>query len=167
MQLLFLRHGPAVAKNDWTGEEETRPLTGEGKLLVTDIACSLPRLKARPDWIVTSPLARALQTAQIVGECLDAPDKVVPDKRLAPGFGMKQLERLMRDYPDDCVLMLVGHDPDFSELVRTLTGGRISIRKGGLAQVDVVDPKVMKGRLVSLLVPAPLDPDAPPPDSEP
>jgi phosphohistidine phosphatase len=167
MQLLFLRHGPAVAKTDWTAEEDARPLSAEGRLLVRDIACSLPRLKTHPDVIITSPLARAHQTAEIVGNCLDEKDNIVVDKRLAPGFGLKQLEKVLRDYPEDTVLMLVGHDPDFSELVRTLTGGRISIRKGGLAQVEIPDVKEMKGRLVCLLVPAPLDPDASAGDMEP
>jgi phosphohistidine phosphatase len=159
MQLLFLRHGPAEPKNDWSGDDEDRPLTAQGKLLVSDMACSLPRLKTRPDLILTSPLVRAQQTADIVGDCLAAPKPVVTDKRLAPGFGMKQLEKVLRDYADVEVLMLVGHDPDFSELVRALTGGRLSVRKGGLAQVDVPDPKVMKGRLIALLVPAPADHD--------
>ena len=73
----------------------------------------------------------------------------------------------MRDHDDVGVLMLVGHDPDFSDLVRTLTGGRLSVRKGGLAQVEIPDHKVMKGRLVSLLVPAPADGMAQAVDSEP
>ena len=158
MQLLFLRHGPAESKDGWIGDEEGRPLTAQGKLLVRDVACSLTRLKTRPELVLTSPYVRARQTAEIVGECLGAPDKVVIDKRLAPGFGVKQLEKVVRDYSDVSVLMLVGHDPDFSELVRTVTGGgRLSVRKGGLAHVEIPDHKVMKGRLVSLLVPAPAD----------
>jgi phosphohistidine phosphatase len=161
MQLLFLRHGPAEPKSAWTGEDEHRPLSSEGRLLVADIACSLPRLKTRPDLIVTSPLMRARQTAEIVGECLAAPDQVVVDKRLAPGFGLKQLEKVIRDHADADVLMLVAHDPDLSELVRDLTGGgRVSIRKGGLAQVEVPDQKEMKGRLLALLIPALTDLEA-------
>jgi phosphohistidine phosphatase len=159
MQLLFLRHGPAESKNEWTGDDEERPLTGHGRLLVSDMACSLPRLKTRPDVVVTSPLARAQQTAEIVGTCLGPTVRVVTDKRLAPGFGLKQLEKVLRDYDDVECLMLVGHDPDFSEVVRALTGGRLSVRKGGLAHVEMPDPKVMKGRLVALLVPAPASSD--------
>jgi phosphohistidine phosphatase len=166
MQVLFLRHGPAESKNEWAGDDEQRPLTPGGRLLVEDIACSLPRLKARPDLVLTSPLVRAHQTADLVGRCLAAPDKVLVDKRLAPGFGLKQLEKIIRDHDDVSCLMLVGHDPDLSEVVRAVTGGRLSIRKGGLAQVEILDPKVMRGRLISLLVPAPLNPDAQPADSD-
>lgn len=159
MQLLFLRHGPAESKSGWSGDDVDRPLTADGKLLVTDVACSLPRLNTRPDLILASPLVRARETAEIVAACLAAPEVVI-DKRLAPGFGLKQLEKVVRDHADVAVLMLVGHDPDFSELLHELTGGRMSIRKGGLALVELPDVKVMKGRLVSLLVPASGRPDA-------
>jgi phosphohistidine phosphatase len=162
MQLLFLRHGPAESKNEWSGDDDERPLSALGRLVVADVSCSLPKLSTRPDLILTSPLARARQTAEIASECLDAQDKVVVDKRLAPGFDMKHLEKLIRDHADNECLMLVGHDPDFSDIVRALTGGgRLSIRKGGLAQVEVPNPKVMKGRLVSLLVPVPANPEPP------
>lgn len=168
MQLLFLRHGPTGPKSEWTGDDEERPLSNQGSLLVSDVAGSLPRLKTRPELVLTSPLVRARQTAEIVAKCLGAPEKVIVDKRLAPGFGMKHLEKLVRDYGDNEVLMLVGHDPDFSDIVRSLTGGgRLSIRKGGLAQVEIPDHKVMKGRLLALLVPAPANPDGGAPDAEP
>ncbi len=162
MHLLFLRHGPAESKNEWSGDDDDRPLSAHGKLVVTDVACSLPRLAARPEIILTSPLARARQTAEIASECLEARDHVIVDKRLAPGFDLKHLEKLVRDHGDPEVLMLVGHDPDFSDIVRALTGGgRLAIRKGGLAQVELPNPKVMKGRLVSLLVPVPANPEPP------
>lgn len=155
MQLLFLRHGPAESKAAWAGEDEDRPLTDQGRLLVGDLGCSLSRLKAFPEVVLTSPYLRARQTAEIVGECLGAPESVEIDKRLAPGFGLKQLEKVVHDHAGAGTIMLVGHDPDFSDLVRTITGGRLSIRKGGLAQVEIPDSKVMKGRLVCLLVPTP------------
>ncbi len=168
MQLLFLRHGPTEPKNEWTGSDEERPLSDQGSLLVGDVASSLPRLNTRPELIITSPLLRARQTAEIVGKCLGAPEKVIVDKRLGPGFGLKQLEKIVREYAGHGVLMLVGHDPDFSDVVRALTGGgRLSIRKGGLAQVEIPDHKVMKGKLLALLVPAPAVPDASGIDREP
>jgi phosphohistidine phosphatase len=157
MQLLFLRHGPAESKNDWSGADEDRPLTVQGRMLVNELAHSLIRLNAVPDLVLASPYVRARETARIVGDCLGAPEKVVIDKRLGPGFGMKHLEKIVREHADAGVLMLVGHDPDLSDLVRTITGGRLSIRKGGLAQVEIPDAKVVKGRLVCLLVPTPPD----------
>lgn len=161
MQLLFLRHGPAEPKSEWRGDEVERPLTAEGRLLVTQVGWSLPKQHMVPELILTSPLARARQTAEIVAECLDLADRLLVDKRLAPDFGAKHLEKVLREHADCTVLMLVAHDPDISELVRTLTGAaRLSVRKGGLAQVEVPDPKVLKGRLIALLVPTPANPQA-------
>lgn len=167
MQLLFLRHGPAEPKSEWRGDDDERPLTAEGRLLVAQVGCSLPAQQMVPALILTSPLARARQTAEIVAECLGIPDKIAVDKRLAPDFSLKHLEKLLRENADCPVLMLVAHDPDISTLVRTLTGaGRLSVRKGGLAQVEISDAKVLKGRLVALLVPTPANPQPPSTDGD-
>jgi phosphohistidine phosphatase len=166
MQLLFLRHGPAEPKSEWSGDDEDRPLTAEGRHVIHEVACSLQQQGLRPGVILTSPLARARQTADIVADCLAAPEMVRADKRLAPGFGMKHLEKLLRDHDDTEIVMFVGHDPDISELVRELTGARrLAVRKGGLAQIELPDRKDLKGRLISLLVPTPANP--PPPGSDP
>ncbi len=80
----------------------------------------------------------------------------MPDERLVPGFGTKQLAKLLKAHGDCKVLVLVGHEPDLSDLVRTLTGGgRVAIRKAAVAQVQLPDPSELKGRLVALIVPAP------------
>ena len=118
MQLLFLRHGPAEARNDWRGDDEERPLSAQGKLLVADVAFSLTRQQTRPAVILTSPFLRAKQTAEIVSEHLGDGTQVLVDDRLAPGLGPKQLAKILRNYGDNAVLMLVAHDPDVSELVR-------------------------------------------------
>ncbi len=158
MHLFILRHGPAEPKNGWHGDDDERPLSTEGQQLVAEVACSLTLQRMPPELILTSPLARARQTAEIAAACLKTADKVLVDRRLAPGFGSKQLEKVLREHGDCKVLMLVAHDPDVTELVRLLTGaGRLAVRKGGVAQIELSDPKVLKGRLVALLVPTPMD----------
>ena len=69
----------------------------------------LAELKVRPDVILTSPLPRATQTADIAGEHLKV--RAREEKLLAPGFRVEDLTRLLRKYPQQ-VLMLVGHEPD-------------------------------------------------------
>lgn len=156
MELIFVRHGPAESKDDWQGTDEERPLSPDGKLLVFDVAASLVRHQMHPELILTSPYVRATQTAQIMADCLGSALTITVDKRLAPGFGLKQLDKLLRDHRDLQTMMLVGHDPDLSDVVRSLTGGgRLAIRKAGLAQVDLPDPQALKGRLISLIVPVP------------
>jgi phosphohistidine phosphatase len=158
MHLLLLRHGPAEPKNDWRGDDAERPLSTEGRLQVKDVAASLARQAVRPDVILTSPYVRARQTAQIFAEVHGLADVIKPDERLAPGFGARQLSKVLRNCADCKTVMLVGHEPDLSDLVRALTGGgRIAIRKAAVAHVDLPDPRDMKGRLVALIVPAALD----------
>jgi phosphohistidine phosphatase SixA len=53
-------------------------------------------------------------------------------------------------------MILVGHGPDFTQVVGALTGGRLAIRKAGVAQVEIPDLQALKGRLLSLIVPAPI-----------
>lgn len=156
MEIYFLRHGIAEPKSDWRGEDVERPLSAEGRQLVVEMAASLVKQQVAPDWVLTSPYARARQTAQIIAEQLEMTDKVVVDDRLAPGFGMKQLTKLLRDYRDSKSILLVGHGPEMGELVGEITGGRLALRKAGLAQVDLPDPKALKGRLISLMVPTPI-----------
>ena len=69
MQLYFLRHGEADWP-DWTKPDDERPLTDFGKKEVRQVAKLLERLKVRPDLIVSSPLPRASQTANIAAEYL-------------------------------------------------------------------------------------------------
>lgn len=159
MKLFFLRHGPAEPKDDWAGDDEERPLSATGELLVAEVAATLARQHVAPDVILTSPYRRARQTAQIVAERLGMSDRVKVDPRLMPGFGLRQLGRILNDYPDHESLLLVGHGPDLGQVVRNLTGGRLTIRKAGVAQVELAGPSAIKGRLLSLLVPAPIEPE--------
>ncbi len=167
MQLLLLRSGPADPKDAWRGDDKERPLSAEGQAFVADMAKSLSRYPERPDLVLTSPYLRARQTAEIVAEALGVVDKIKVDKRLAMGFGPKQLGKVLRECEACQVVMLVGHNPDLSDLVRTLTGGgRLALRKAGMAQIEVSDPRVLKGRLIALLVPTVADLQSPTPQGE-
>lgn len=157
MELFFLRHGPAEPKADWSGDDIERPLSAAGRMVVTELAAALAGQKLQPDRVLTSPYDRARETAQIVAARLGIPDRVIADRRLIPGFGLRQLSKILQDYTDANSLMLVGHGPDLTEVVRALTGGRLTIRKAGMAQVELANFPTLKGKLLSLIVPAPLD----------
>lgn len=148
MQLYFLRHGEADWPN-WTKPDDERPLTDFGKNEVRQVAKFLDRLKVRPDLIVSSPLPRASQTAKIAAECLKA--KLREDESLAPGFGMSELRTLLRRHRSK-VLMLVGHEPDFTTVISGLTGASLKLSKAGVAMVDV-DPDSQEGRFLWLFPP--------------
>jgi phosphohistidine phosphatase len=148
LKLYFLRHGDA----DWPGwqrPDEERPLTPEGKEKMRRTAKFLADRGISPQVILSSPLPRALQTAELMAAALRM--EVVIDPRLGPGFGHEALAQIISERaPED--IMLVGHEPGFSLAVWDLTGGRVKMAKGGLARVDLEDPSDLRGH-VALLIP--------------
>jgi len=148
MQLYFLRHGEADWPG-WTKPDDERPLTDFGKKEVRQVATFLNRLKVKPDLIVTSPLPRALQTAEVAAEQLKT--KLRQDEALEPGFGISELRTVLKRHRSK-VLMLVGHEPDFSSVVSALTGASLKLSKAGVALVDI-DPEAQEGRLLWLFPP--------------
>jgi phosphohistidine phosphatase len=148
MELYFLRHGEADWPN-WNKADDERPLTKRGKKEMRELAKFLSRLKVRPNMIVTSPLPRAAQTAEIAADYLKA--KLRKDELLAPGFGMTELRTALKRHHAK-VLMLVGHEPDFTNVISGLTGGSLKLSKAGVALVDV-DPESEDGRLLWLFPP--------------
>ena len=159
MELFFLRHGPAEPKANWSGDDIERPLSAEGRLVVAEVAASLAEHQIHPELVLTSPYDRTRQTAHIVAERLGMLDKVMVDARLIPGFGLRQLAKVLHDHADRKSILLVGHGPDFTQVVRSLTDGHLTIRKAGVAQVEMPDLQALKGRLISLVVPAPIQPE--------
>ena len=148
MQLYFLRHGEADWPG-WTRPDDERPLTDFGKKEVRQVAKFLNRLKVKPNLIVTSPLPRAAQTAEIAAEQLKA--KLRQDEALEPGFGIGELSSMLERHGSK-VLMLVGHEPDFTSVISALTGAALKLSKAGVVLVDL-DPETEKGRLLWLFPP--------------
>ena len=126
MNLFLLRHANADWP-EWNKPDDERPLTKRGKKESRQVAKFLERMKVSIDLIVTSPLPRAAQTAKIVARRLKA--KLCEDKKLAPGFDAAKLRALLKSHRDRD-LMIVGHEPDFSGVVRALTGGSDQARQG-------------------------------------
>ena len=151
MRLYFLRHGLAADRETWTGDDFDRPLTDQGKERMAREAATLVEMSLDLDVILTSPLVRAYQTAEIVAQHLNQTDKLVQDERLSPGFGSNQLAKILKTYPGAQALMLVGHEPDFSQVIGDLIGGgRFTCKKGSLACVELTD-RSLHGVLVWLI----------------
>ncbi len=146
MRLYFLRHG-AADWPDWKKPDDERPLTKAGEKEMHKVGDLLARLGVNPDVILSSPLPRAAQTADIAAEHLKV--RVCEEKLLSPGFRVEDLTRLLRKFPEQ-VLMLVGHEPDFTRVIGGLTGANLKLSKGGLALVDL---NLHKGKLLWLFPP--------------
>jgi phosphohistidine phosphatase len=133
MKLCFLRHGEADWPN-WNKPDDERPLTERGRKEMKRVAKFLQRLKFSADAILTSPLPRASQTAEIAAERLGIELKTEP--ALAHGFNVERLRRLLAKAGAACI-MVVGHEPEFSEVIKELTGGEVKLSKAGVALVEV------------------------------
>jgi len=154
MILYFLRHGLAYERGEWLGDDSLRPLTEKGLERMRQEAQVLANLDLELDAILTSPFTRALQTAQIVADHLKLTDRLVEDNRLTPGFGLDELTEILTVFPQAQGLMLVGHEPDFSETISALIGGgEIVCKKGGLARVDLQNITTLAGQLEWLIPP--------------
>ena len=152
MELYFLRHGIAADEGPADSGDAGRPLTEQGIKKMKEAARGLRRLDVRPEIVLSSPLVRARQTAEIVRKSFGVESRLVD--ALAPGFDMARLCDLLGEYRSAESLMLVGHEPDFSMLIGELTGGsRVRLKKGGLARVDLDTIEEDAGTLIWLLPP--------------
>ncbi len=135
VSLHLLRHADAGQPGDWAGPDVARPLSGKGIAQAERLARHLALVGFAPDAIACSPKLRARQTAEIVAASLARELRV--DDRLGGSFGLGEAEALISDLGGPAGPLLVGHDPDLSDLLTTLVGGPIAVHKGALARVDV------------------------------
>jgi phosphohistidine phosphatase len=132
----LLRHGDA---EDGSPDSE-RPLTDKGREQSRAVGAALGALGVEVDACLTSPKVRAAETARLACEPLGVEPQLEP--KLAGGpFDAEALAAGLGDE-----VLLVGHDPDFSMAVHSLTGAQVRMKKGGLAGVE-------KGELMVLLRP--------------
>jgi len=137
MELYILRHGIAVERGTPGYKKDSdRPLTPEGEEKMRQIADAMRGMDLKFDLILSSPYARAEQTAKIVAGELD--EDVSYSDYLVPGGNALELIGEINDERPQRVL-LVGHEPDLSNLISVLiTGGSdagIELKKGGLCRL--------------------------------
>lgn len=152
MRLYFFRHGIAQDNTGGRLPDHQRQLTLKGAERVRQAARVMKALDIQPDRLFSSPLIRARQTADIIGQALGVAVQVRDE--LGWDFSQAMVEVLTRDLGDDAEVMFVGHEPTFSETISSLIGGgSVEMKKGGLARVDIFDYQPMRGTLVWLIAP--------------
>lgn len=119
MRLYFMRHAHALERNEWSGEEAARPLSDKGRKCAAAAASGLARLRPGVSAIISSPYARAYETAVIVGRIIGLP--VESSDMLTPGLDLGRLDRALALRPDVDSALFVAHEPDLSRLVAALT----------------------------------------------
>ena len=152
IELYFLRHAHAGDPEAWTGDDAARPLSDKGEKQAERLGTFLAGVGFRPDAIISSPKLRAAQTAEIVAKHLGI--QISFDDRLAGAFEVEILETLLGDAGDPVRPVVVGHDPDFSDVLAELSGAsRLPMPKGALARVDIERPLRAGGGTLRWLVP--------------
>lgn len=151
MILYFLRHGDAG--EPLATDDDGRVLTDRGRNALRAAAPLWRRLNLRPDVVISSPLSRSRQTADLFCEAMGG--EPVVDELLRPGASWGQLARAMAQHPDARRVMFVGHEPDLSSAIVGLTGAAsVRMRKGGLACLEFYGvPEPGGGEIAWLLDP--------------
>jgi phosphohistidine phosphatase len=149
-QLWLLRHGEAEP-HDARPDPERR-LTDRGREQARVAGRALAALKVQVHLAFTSPRVRARDTALLACEGFGI--EPIEHAALSAGFGgADALELVAAAGPDQRVLV-VGHEPDFSQVVYDLTGARIDLKKGGIAAVRLDGTR---GELIVLMRPRELE----------
>jgi phosphohistidine phosphatase len=138
-ELYFVRHGLAEERGDAWPDDTKRPLTEEGMSRLRKAVRGLSRIGVAIDVVLTSPLVRARQTAEIVAGGLDPRPSIVNVDSLAPAGSYAAVLADLEKHSRKSRLALVGHEPMMGELAARLVGSRhpIEFKKGGVCRIDV------------------------------
>src|SRR5690348_3365199 len=124
-QLWFLRHGDAEPHGARPDAE--RRLTDKGERQSRTAGAALAKLGLEFEAVLSSPRVRALDTAKLACRELGDAEPAVHEP-LSGGFDRDDADELLGGFEEDASVLVVGHEPDFSEVVRDLTGARIDMK---------------------------------------
>lgn len=138
-ELYVIRHAPAETRGSAWPDDTKRPLTEQGISRLRKSVRGLARLGLSFDVILTSPLLRARQTAELMAATLDAHPPIVVVESLAPGAHHQALLADLEKQTRRRRIALVGHEPGIGELAARLAGLRrpLEFKKGAICRIDV------------------------------
>jgi phosphohistidine phosphatase len=141
VQRIFLvRHGIAGDPDEWKGPDDSRPLNAKGRRRFRETARTFAKLGDRVELLCTSPLVRAVQTAEILADVLEL-DEISVLEELRPDVPVQQLLDRVAQLVEKRIA-LVGHDPQLSGVAGALGGvepARIDFPKGAIVRFDAED----------------------------
>lgn len=152
MKVYLLRHAQAEERDARQYPTDDRPLTERGMERTRDACDGMIRVVKRVDAVLTSPLARARQTAEIVAGAFEVAKNLEVVQFLSPGCWPESVLSHLRSRSESDRVMLVGHEPDLGLLSSALCGAGhavIAFRKGSLCRIDVNGaPGLSRGAIV-------------------
>jgi phosphohistidine phosphatase len=128
-QLWMLRHGEAVPHD--SKPDANRELTPRGRRQADNAGAALAALNEEFAACYTSPKVRARETAELA--CAHLNIEPVVESSLANGFSRVDALALLDAHGPDAKVLIVGHEPTFSQVVYDFTGARVDFKKGGIA----------------------------------
>ena len=139
MEIYILRHG--IAEDAPAGQPDAeRALTSDGRKKLRAVLRTAAGAGVAPSLILTSPLKRALQTAQIAAEILEYQGELLRTRTLEPNSSPKAVWDEIRVHKDEARILLVGHEPLFGRLMAYLLGSpelQVDFKKGALACIEL------------------------------
>lgn len=138
-ELYLIRHGVAEEHGPAWPDDSKRPLSEEGVSRLRRSGRALRQLDVSFDVILSSPLVRARQSAEILAEAFEPPPSVVLTEALAPGGSPAQVMAELETHDRNARVAIVGHEPGIGELASRLIGLRhaIEFKKGAVCRIDV------------------------------
>jgi len=155
-ELYLIRHGVAAERGENYPDDTKRPLTNEGVQKLRKESKALVELDVTFDVILTSPLVRTRQTAEIVASVFRNPPPIVAMPSLAPGASHHTIIEELSKHHRRHRIALVGHEPGIGELAGRLVGSRrpLEFKKGAMCRIDVAAlPPAGPGQLRWFLTP--------------
>jgi phosphohistidine phosphatase len=155
-ELYLIRHGLAEERGEAWPDDAKRPLTEDGMSRLRKQSRGLARLGVVIDTVLTSPLVRTRQTAEIVAAAFEPKPHVVNVESLAPGGAHAAILADIEKHAKKARIAIVGHEPGIGELAARLIGTRhaIAFKKGAVCRIDVdVLPPAGPGELRWFLTP--------------
>lgn len=143
MYLYFVRHGDA-SHNAPTDAQ--RPLTDAGCKEARLVGQALAGMKIQPTAVLSSPRVRAQQTADLIADALSMSS--AQDDALNFHFNLNRLEDLLASYESDAHIVLVGHNPNMSEVAQAVTGARVSMKTGMVIAAHAYPPSLANAQLL-------------------
>lgn len=153
MKLLFVRHAIALERFEWEDDDILRPLSDEGRAVARDFLKEAVKAYPKTKTIITSKAVRALQTTEILQQFVKGAD-IKEESILNPGADFTDLKKIIDKYRNLEGIYIVGHEPDFSEMISALCSDTLvamKLKKPSLAEVKLFEQ--YKGELRALLQP--------------
>ena len=141
MDVILFRHGIAIDREKWAGKEHDRPLTGKGMRMTRRSAGGLLNLCMTPTHLLSSPLTRARETAEILERLIRPRVTLQLYDELMPGAALNSLLARLAKLPLSSVAICVGHEPHLSLTAGLLLSGKpgrwLSLKKAGACLIHL------------------------------